>query len=210
MKLPVLLSISTPYLFGSAPRLYFGVCHVRETCVALYLLCNPTDVPAQWSVDHVPDGGKWKQGSAIRVKGFESISEVDDPSVFVITPSNGRVQGPTVSVAAAMAAAPKDYNRIADMSIIDERLVESSWAKNTLTLQDSLVLKNNQHTATTSTAFEAQYPMPINITFQPKKNVRYCSRYRFTCEFANSFDLVVQGEGTFEENEHRPLNPIPR
>lgn len=96
-------------------------------------------------------------------------------------------------------------------TIVPERLVESSWASGTLTMEDSLTLKHTaQHKKGSENTAGACYPMPITILFTPKKNVRYCSRFRFTCEFANSFDLVLQGEGTFEEHEHRPLNPVPR
>lgn len=207
LRVPMVTSISTPFITGSAPRLYFGICHVREQCTGLFLLSNPTDVPARWTVQHVPNGGAWKQSSAIRVKGFEQIPETDDPDVFVITPNAGLVDGPTVSVAAAMAAPPKDYNRKNDVSIVPERLVESSWASSTLTIKDAVDQKyRSQH----QSEADACFPMPLNILFKPKKNVRYTSRFRFSCEFANTFDLVLQGEGTFEENEHRPLNPVPR
>jgi hypothetical protein len=109
-------------------------------------------------------------------------------------------------------------------SIVPERLVQSSWATNTLTLGDSLELKH-QHkpsgntltrnlssmsTESISTGPQTCFPLPITIVFAPKKNVSYCSRFRFECEFANTFDLVLQGVGTFEEHEHKPLNPIPR
>lgn len=215
LRIPVITAISTPFITGSSPRLYFGVCHVRENCNAVYLVSNPTDVPARWTVTHVPGGGAWKQTTAIRVKGFDqNIPETDDPNVFIITPNAGMIEGPTVSVTAAMAAPPKDYNRAHEKSIVPERLVESSWATQTLTISDSLELKHKGKT--TQPAFnknneaDALFPMPLNITFAPKKNVRYCSRFRFTGEFANSFDLVLQGEGTFEEHEHRPLNPLPR
>lgn len=238
---PATVSISTPFLTGSSPRLYFGICHVRKDCQALYLLSNPTDVPGRWTVSHVTHGGAWKQSTAIRVKGFEQVPEEDDPSVFSLSPDCGLVDGPTVSVAAAMAAPPKDYNNhsvshgktaaktasaakpslqdtlnssnLALMNgeeagrIVPERVVESSWATNTLTLRDAVDLKHNlQH----QSEADACYPMPITILFKPKKNVRYCSRFRFSCEFANSFDVVLQGEGTFEEHEHKPLNPVPR
>ncbi len=44
--------------------------------------------------------------------GFDDrVVEVDDPSVFNITPDSGMVSGPTVSVSAAVAAPPKDFNR---------------------------------------------------------------------------------------------------
>jgi hypothetical protein len=76
------------------------------------MLTNPTDVPARWTVEHVKGGGAWKKSTAIRVKGFEERGpEVDDPSVFTITPDCGEVSGPTVSVTAAVAAPPKDFNR---------------------------------------------------------------------------------------------------
>jgi hypothetical protein len=82
-------------------------------CQALYLLRNPTDVPARWTVRHVPGGGQWRQATAIRVRGFDQMNvDVDDPQVFNITPSGGIIEGPTVSVSAAMAAPPKDFNRL--------------------------------------------------------------------------------------------------
>mmetsp|Transcript_22826 Transcript_22826/g.24963 ORF Transcript_22826/g.24963 Transcript_22826/m.24963 type:complete len:278 (+) Transcript_22826:531-1364(+) len=249
LRLPVITAISTPFITGSAPRLFFGTCHVQRTCQGIFLLSNPTDVPARWTISHVPGGGQWKQSTAIRVKGFERIPEVDDPTVFQITPISGVVEGPTVSVAAAMAAPPKDYNRKED-TIVPERLVQASWATNTLSLNDTLTKKHQNNftdannlgkthtikdrnqtftasfdvsntkmtgkgetmtlTVPGSSSNDIHYPMPITIIFTPNKNQKYCSRYRFTCEFANSFDLVLQGEGTYEENEHQPLNPVPR
>ena len=76
----------------------------------------------------------------------------------------------------------------------------------------SLPLAGTMTTTTTNstTNNDIHYPMPITIMFRPNKNQKYCSRFRFTCEFANSFDLVLQGEGTYEEHEHQPLNPVPR
>ena len=83
----------------------------------------------------------------------------------------------------------------------------TSWATSTLTLQDSLV---ERHQSSKKNAIDARYPIPINIKFKPSRNVRYSSRFRFTCEYGNTFDVLLEGEGTFEEHEHRPLNPVPR
>lgn len=70
-------------------------------------------MPARWTVKHVQDGGKWRIGTAIRVRGFDQqTTDVDDPTVFTITPDTGVIEGPTVSVSAAMAAPPKDFNRL--------------------------------------------------------------------------------------------------
>jgi hypothetical protein len=77
------------------------------------LLSNPTDVVAKWTVSHVPGAGANSKVSSIRVKGFNQnpVPQVDDPSVFTISPNNGQVIGPTVSPSAAMYCPPNDVNR---------------------------------------------------------------------------------------------------
>ena len=57
---------------------------------------------------------------------------------------------------------------------------------------------------------QAKYPTPITVKFSPRKNIRYSSRFRFVCEYGNSFDFVLQGEGTYEEHEHKPISPFPK
>jgi hypothetical protein len=76
-----------------------------------------------------------------------------------------------------------------------------------MTMKDTLVAKHDdQH----QSEADARFPLPLTIRFAPTKNTMYCSRFRFSCEFGNSFELVLQGEGTYEEHEHKPLNPIPK
>jgi len=119
LNIPLTAKITTPFIFVSVPRVYFGVCAVTKHCSGTILLCNPTNVSAAWKVEHVPEvpAGKGSAGSikpsTIRVRGFEPKGppQIDDPSVFCITPDQGEVQGPTVSVTAAMAAPPTDVNR---------------------------------------------------------------------------------------------------
>jgi len=112
LHVPIITKIGTPFIIGSSPRVYFGVCHVFQQCEGIIMLSNPTNVQASWSVIHVPGGGAWKKSTAIRVKGFdEKVPDLDDPTVFEITPDRGLVRGPTVSVTAAVAAPPKDFNR---------------------------------------------------------------------------------------------------
>ena len=43
-------------------------------------------------------------------------------------------------------------------------------------------------------------PKPVRVTFAPKRNVRYCSRYRFNVHHGESFDVVLQGAGSYEED----------
>jgi hypothetical protein len=104
--------------------------------------------------------------------------------------------------------------------------VKSSWQTNTISVLDTLKQRHGSHAATdanedspdfSSTVVKFKdaaanlcYPLPITIKFTPSKNMKYSSRYRFTCEYGNSFEVVVQGEGTYEEHEHNPLTPVPR
>ena len=112
MHVPITTKISTPFLAGSTPRMYFGVCHTHHEAEGVLLLSNPTDVPARWAVQHVPGQGAWRRSTAIRVRGFaEQPKEYDESDVFEITPNAGMVDGPTVSVTAAIAAPPQDLNR---------------------------------------------------------------------------------------------------
>jgi hypothetical protein len=112
LHIPIITKISTPFLAASTPRMYFGVCHTSFHCEGLLLLTNPTNVPARWVVRHVPGEGDWRRSTAIRVTGFKADAPaVDDACVFKISPDAGVVDGPTVSVTAAVAAPPQDYNR---------------------------------------------------------------------------------------------------
>ena len=67
-----------------------------------------------------------------------------------------------------------------------------------------------KHDNQATTPADAIFPIPINVRFKPKKNQRYSSRFRFSCEYGNTFDIILEGSGTYEEHEHAPLNPIPK
>jgi hypothetical protein len=112
LNIPVSVTLRTPFLSASSPRLNFGVCRTIHSCSGTVLLSTPTDVIARWSVAHVPGAGGSRKVSSIRVKGFESMgNQEDDPSVFQITPDSGELMGPTVSPAAATYCPPNDVNR---------------------------------------------------------------------------------------------------
>jgi hypothetical protein len=112
LNIPVSVTMVTPFIAGSSPRLQFGVCHTSKDCIGTLLLSSPTDVIARWSVAHIPGAGGSRKVSTIRVKGFDSLGkQEDDPAVFEISPTSGELQGPTVSAAAAMYCPPNDVNR---------------------------------------------------------------------------------------------------
>ena len=50
-------------------------------------------------------------------------------------------------------------------------------------------------------------PFDILIEFSPQSNVRYSSRLKFVCQYGNTFEVLLEGEGTFEEHEHKPISP---
>lgn len=112
LHFPLAAQLSTPFLTASSPRVYFGVCHATKFTEGIILLSNPTDVTARWSVEHIPGANNGPRVTAIRVTGFEDKGpEVDDPSVFSLSATSGSLEGPTQSVAAAVAAPPKDTIR---------------------------------------------------------------------------------------------------
>ena len=228
LSLPLIGSIATPFIVGSAPKVNFGVCRVGANCDGLMLLTNPTAVAAKWTVKHVPPikseasrRKKTNDAMAIRVPGYSYPDpEIDEPNVFIITPSAGIVAGPTVTVTAATAAMPKDVNRTngnsidevgqssegALLEVVPQRLAETSWSSSTLTLKDNL---SKRHENRQPFEADANFPSPVTIQFRPIANKRYGSRFRFTCEFGNSFDVMLYGDGTYEEHEHAPMYPKP-
>jgi hypothetical protein len=207
LHIPVQATIATPFIAASAPRLFFGTCLVGEYTEGTLLLSNATNVTGHWSVTHYEGVDAGRKVSSIKVEGYkEKKPEIDDPSVWDISPNSGSLQGPTVSVTAAVAAPPKDFNRTNDNLIVKQNLMESSWSKNTLTLGDSLRQRYSNDSATTA---DANYPAPLIIRFTPKKNVIYTSRFRFTTEYGNTFDILLEANGTYEEHEHKPHNPLP-
>ena len=118
LRIPINVVLATPLITVSSPKVHFGVCHASKSCEGTILLSNPTDVIARWSVVHVPAsdpsfGGKTlRKTTTIRVSGFEERQPpVDDPDVFRIAPNAGMVEGPSISVTAAMLCPSKDFVR---------------------------------------------------------------------------------------------------
>ena len=68
---------------------------------------------------------------------------------------------------------------------------------------------NNTNQSQQKMNSDVKHPTSITVKFTPRKNIRYNSRFRFVCEYGNSFDVILQGEGTYEEHEHKPLSPCP-
>ena len=112
LRVPIAAEIALPFLTASSPGMFFNVCQVSKECEGFFLLQNPTEVPAKWSYIHESVDPSSKKISAIRVAGYnERGPEIDDPSVFEISPGSGFLFGPTLSAPSAMGAPAKDFNR---------------------------------------------------------------------------------------------------
>ncbi len=74
-------------------------------------------------------------------------------------------------------------------------------------MQDTLT---RRHETAHQSEADPLYPMPLSVKFCPSKNTRYSSRFRFVCEYGNTFDVIFEAEGTYEEHMHKPLYPAPR
>ena len=73
-----------------------------------------------------------------------------------------------------------------------QSLTELSW-KGAAVTSLAQSLKNDA-------AANPRAPKPVRVTFAPKRNVRYCSRFRFDVHHGESFDVVLQGAGSYEED----------
>ena len=86
---------------------------------------------------------------------------------------------------------PKDFMRDAQ-PLFAQTLTELSW-KGAAVTSLAQSLKNDA-------AANPRAPKPVRVTFSPKRNVRYCSRFRFDVHHGESFDVVLQGAGSYEED----------
>lgn len=96
----------------------------------LLFLCNPTLVPASWSVVHVPsdtstttadDGGSSSKQSKPKPRRRSSVVRpwadpqavvpVDDPEVFGFQQREGLQPGPSLPLQSSAACLPEDQNR---------------------------------------------------------------------------------------------------
>lgn len=158
----------------------FGHCHTESTKDFEVFLANPTEVDAEWKVEHVPapppkprvtidvsslglDGIKGIDVAALSgaaPEGPATIAEEDDPSVFEFSLSSGVLTGPTAPLQVA----------------------------------ETLDLRNADESGRTSL-------LPIKVTFNPRLNVHYKSRFRFRVRKGEAFDVVLRGHGSYMEEE---------
>ena len=104
MIVKVNVVVSLPLLAVSAPFADFGICRTDDSVQGIILLSNPSSVRATWRLEHIPDHASSQRAPA--------LDFTDDPAVFVITPADGQILGPTVSTNTAIHVPPRDLSRM--------------------------------------------------------------------------------------------------
>ena len=92
----------------------------------------------------------------------------------------------------AAACVPKDFNRTQD-ALFSQTVTALTWRGDAaVTTLDAALAREAEA--------NPRAPRPVAVTFHPKTNRRYCSRFRFDVDGGEGFDVVFQGAGSFEED----------
>ncbi|KAJ1449517.1 hypothetical protein M885DRAFT_535276 [Pelagophyceae sp. CCMP2097] len=179
-----------PALAVSPPCHDFGLARASSETPPMRLtvfLSNPTAVEAAWRVVHVPADAP-------------EAGVVDDASAFEWTDRAGALPGPSLPLSSAAACLPKDFNRL-PTALFGQTVTALTWkgADATLTLDDALRGAN---------AAQTRAPFPLAVSFRPKLNRRYTSRFRFLVQAGEPFDVILSGHGTFEEDVPEPAQRV--
>ena len=156
---------------------------------------------------------------------------VDDPDVFSISELTGILPGPCVSLMSALSESidhtttPTLPSTTTDTTIVDDltaptsttttatvtalpikRMIQPSWKDNTMTVKDILHKRmamklDLANLKPGQTINRLNYPYPLTVTFHPKANVKYRSKYICISEYGNICEFMLEGNGTYEESD---------
>ena len=182
-----------PALAATPPAHSFGCSRVGEQVQLTVFVSNPTEVDAEWQLSHVPRSARVAEG----IDGdAPQPGAIDDPAVFGWSCASGSQPGPSLALTSAAGCLPKDLNRKTD-ALFAQSLTALDTTVTTLT---AALQKATDH--------DPRVPRPITVTFRPTRNKKYCARFRFHVECGESFDVVLQGEGTYEEDTLQPTQRV--
>ena len=177
----------------------FGTVHVEERAELTLFLTNPTEVDAEWRLRHVPRASLRPGRQLSGVDGGAFYDDAtDDAAVFSWDEESGAQRGPSLPLDSTAACLPRDANR-AGAAIFAQTVTALEWT-------DGRGHAGHDHrTDVAGTLREhadenERMPRPVRVRFAPRKNVRYCSRFRFEVAHGQGFDVVLSGCGTYEEH----------
>ena len=153
---------------------------------------------------------------------------VDDPDVFSISELSGILPGPCVSLMSALSESIDHTSTLpilpptsTDTATTDDqptptpttstalpikRMIQPSWKDNTMTVKDILHTRIAMKldltlTSPGQTINRLNYPYPLTVTFHPKANVKYKSKYICISEYGNICEFILEGNGTYDESD---------
>uniref|UniRef100_A0A7S2DBV6 Uncharacterized protein n=1 Tax=Octactis speculum TaxID=3111310 RepID=A0A7S2DBV6_9STRA len=176
----------------------FGIVHVEALSEFLLFLSNPTGVEASWKIVHVPVQQP-KVSVLVQEETNTRVRPLDEPSVFNFSEWEGSQKGPSMPLESSGACLPKDVNRHG-AAVFSQTHTNITCLHNEadIDLASNLRRRNDDN---------HRAPRPITVTFQPKKNLEYQSRFRFEVAYGEGFDVVLSGKGTYEEDSRRKPEP---
>lgn len=187
-------TVVRPALVASPPAHDFKVVRTDgSSCLSLFL-SNPTEVDIEWQLRHVPRGDRVSDG----IDGDNApLDSVDDPSVFDFSDVTAHMTGPSLPLKSAAACVPKDFNRLVD-SLFSQTVTALTWKPGGGDHDEAVTSLDAALRA--EARANPRVPLPVTVTFKPKRDVKYCSRFRFDVHKGEPFDIVLQGVGSYEEN----------
>ncbi|KAH8074054.1 hypothetical protein JL721_2613 [Aureococcus anophagefferens] len=187
-------TVVRPALVASPPAHDFKVVRTDgSSCLSLFL-SNPTEVDIEWQLRHVPRGDRVSDG----IDGDNApLDSVDDPSVFDFSDVTAHMTGPSLPLKSAAACVPKDFNRLAD-SLFSQTVTALTWKPGGGDHDEAVTSLDAALRA--EARANPRVPLPVTVTFKPKRDVKCCSRFRFDVHKGEPFDIVLQGVGSYEEN----------
>ena len=201
-------SVERPMVVVAPSQHDFGLVHTEACKEAVLYVSNPTEVSAEWQVRHVRVPAPPKASLAVNLgptgggAAASSRAAEDDPDVFSFSEHKGTQSGPSLPLSAAGSCLPRDVNRLASPTFGQaQSATQVGWSGESyeIDLAASLQRRNDEN-------FRA--PRPVVVTFRPKGDRAYQSRFRFTVSNGEPFDVILSGKGTYAENTR--ANPDPK
>jgi len=92
-------TILAPTIVVTPAEFDFGTVHVDDVLTTKLRFSNPTVVPAQWEIVHIPSDPKASRRDAI-----------DDPSCWIFDQIEGQIEGPTLPISSSLAFMPRGFD----------------------------------------------------------------------------------------------------
>jgi len=187
-----------PIVLASPSDYHFGVVHTEKEHELVFFVCNPTSVDANWKITHVPAIPPKRARMVLDPNDELNQVHLDAPEVFAFSDMDGIQPGPTLPIKSSGAALPNDQMRLKN-PVHTKTPMSLTWKsgdKMDLTLDERMRKQND---------LNKRQPRAVTVVFKPVLNKRYRSRFRLEVEEGSGFDILLTGEGTYEENKRKAL-----